>query len=547
MLAVLVLGVSAEPAAAQANYTYTVIDDLSDCYSAGAPALGNNGEAAFFVQCGAGNGVRKGDGVTSTSIYTYRGVLGDPYSIPDSVVSINDLGFVAFSGAPTGGGSTGYSILYGNGGPLTVVTDTSVQTQWEFVLRPSINNSQAVAFMAASSGAGSYNTVIRADGATFTTIAQPGMSAPGAGTIHQAFEPALNNGGQVEFSVNTLEGVPGIFRGSGGVLTKIVLGGAAGSFAGINDGGRIAFPVSGHLVQSGTGGKLTTIASAGGVFHHVGLGVAAINNSNAVAFWAQTQAGPSGVFVGDGIATQPVLQTGDVLPELGTVTWVGISEEAINDHGQVAFALQYDDGVSTKSAIVRADPILPQITQIKLAATVAGCKTASASVLLDRAAPPGGVVIDIDETNPAASAPTTLKIASNKTSGKFVVSTIPVSAKQTGTVTATLASSTQTKSLAVRPMGVQSVSLSPNPVVGGNGVTGTVTLECAAAPGDITVALSSKKPEVAQPAVPSLLFAAGTQTMTFQVDTSAVTANAIAKIAAKANGITKSKGLTVTP
>lgn len=88
---VVVLGVSAEPAAAQANYTYTVIDDTSNCYNVGTPALGNNGDAAFIANCGLDRVVRKGEGVTSTDIYTYRGVLGDLYSIPDSIVSINDL------------------------------------------------------------------------------------------------------------------------------------------------------------------------------------------------------------------------------------------------------------------------------------------------------------------------------------------------------------------------------------------------------------------------------------------------------------------------
>ena len=199
---------------------------------------------------------------------------------------------------------------------------------------------------------------------------------------------------------------------------------------------------TGNVVRSGTGGTLATIASSDAVFQSFG-GVAAINNSKAVAFWAQTHAGPSGIFVGDGILTQPVVQTGDVLPGLGTVTWVGIGEEAINDDGEVAFAVLYDDSGVIKSAIVRADPILPQISLLKLAAGVVGCKTIAANVVLDRVAPPGGVRIDIDNTNPAASAPATLKIGSNKTSGTFVISTTPVSSNQTGTITTTLASSAQ--------------------------------------------------------------------------------------------------------
>lgn len=546
---VVALVASAQPAAAQPRYTYTVIADTSSCNTVSAPVIGNNGEAAFIARCPTPQDsfvVRKGDGQILTDIYVWKIGVSGFYGVADpGILSINDQGVVAFSGGPTGGGSTGYAILFGDGGPLSVAADTSVQTQWKNVHRPSINNSLSVAFGAIpTSGPNIWNTVIRADGTVFTTIAEPGLSAPGAGTILDASEPALNNAGQVEFTVNTVEGVSGIFRGSGGTLTKIVTS-AGNAFSGINDAGRVAF-ASGNFVKSGTGGTLTTIAASGTLFHSF-TGVAAINNSNAVAFGAQTQAGPFGIFVGDGVVTQPVVQTGDVLSGLGAVTWVATSEEAINDAGQVAFGLQYNDGSGVKSAIVRADPILPQITQLKLNATVAGCKPASATVVLDRPAPPGGVVIEIEETNAAASAPATLKIASGKPSGTFKLSTTPVAAKATGTVTASLGSSEQSKPLTVRPMSVQSVTLNPTSVVGGNPVTGTVTLECAAAPGDITVLLASNKPGVAQPAVSSLLFTAGTKVMTFSINTTSVAASTTAKITAAANGITKSKNLTVTP
>ncbi len=541
-------GVPIQEAAVSANYTYTVIADVTNCYNVGSPAIGNNGEVAFIGNCPTPTEmrvVRKGDGVTSTDVYAYNAVTG-AYSIPDSIVSINDVGDVAFGGGPTGGGSTGYTILAGNGGPLTVVADTTVQTQWDQIARPSINNSGAVAFMAVASGTGSFNTVIRADGGgTFTTITEPGDPVPGGYTVHEAYEPALNNAGQVQISVNTTVGTgSGIYRGSGGPLTKIVVG-EGNAFSGINDDGRVAF-ASGNLVKSGAGGSLTTIALHGAVFLSFS-GVAAINNSNVVAFQAQTQAGPNGIFVGDGVLTQSVVQSGDVLPGLGTVMHVGMMEEAINDAGQVAFAVQYNDGEGLKSAIVRADPILPQISLLKFASTVPGCKNVAATVKLDRPTPPGGVLIDIDNTNPAASTPPSLRIASNKTSGKFVIAITPVGAPQAGAITTSLGSSTETEPLTVRPIGVQSLKLSPNPVVGGGTSTGTVTLECAAAPGDITVALSSTNPSVAQPDAPTLLFAAGTRTLTFPVNTSDVTTASIATIKATASGTTKKSKLTINP
>lgn len=110
----------------------------SDCSWAGAPALANDGEAAFVAHCGAGPGVRKSDGVTQTDILTPGD--GRPYAVEDAVVSIDDLGNVAFSAYFVGKGS--YGILYGSGGPLTVVVDTGEQSGWGGVSRPSINNSR---------------------------------------------------------------------------------------------------------------------------------------------------------------------------------------------------------------------------------------------------------------------------------------------------------------------------------------------------------------------------------------------------------------------
>ena len=534
-------GVPIEEAAASANYTYTVIDHDSNC-NHGGPVIGNNGEVAYMAVCSGGAPlVRKGDGTTITPVYTAG--PGAPYSLPDPIVSINDLGEVAFQGGP-GAGTTGDTILVGNGGPLTVVADTSIHTQWDFVARPSINNSDEVAFMAAKAGTGSYNTVTLAGSGGFTTIAEPGDPAPGAGTIHQAFEPALNNSGQVEFSVNSVEGIPGIYRGSGGALTKIVTGGAINSFNGINDSGRVAFGITSVGIKTGAGAGLTTIAAPDATFHFV-WPVAAINNSNAVAFTADTTSGASGVFVSDGLATQPVVQTGDVIPGLGTVTALATTEEAINDSGQVAFSVAYDDGEGPKSAIVRADPILPAIA-LKVAASATGCKKVNATVTLDRPAPPGGVVIDLTDTNPAASVPASLKIASTKTSGKFAVTVTPVASTQAGAITATLGSSIDTEPFSVKPISVQSLALAPNPVAGGNPVTATATLECAA-PYDTTLALSSSKLSVAQPAVASLLVPAGNKTGTFQVNTSSVAVSSAATIRASAHGVTKSKKLTVNP
>jgi hypothetical protein len=178
---------------------------------------------------------------------------------------------------------------------------------------------------------------------------------------------------------------------------------------------------------------------------------------------------------------------------------------------------------------------------------IAGCKAVTGTVALSAPAPAGGLVVSLDESLAAAAAPASVTIPEGKTSRTFKVKTTPVGVREEGTVSATYGATTLTKPLTVRPIGVQSISLTPNPVAGGNPVSGEVKLECKAAPASILVELGSTSPGVAEPAIPGVVIAQGAQTAPFMVTTADVAARATPKITAEANGITKSKKLTVTP
>ena len=342
------------------NYTYTVIADVSNCYNIGSPVLNNEGEAAFVANCGAPIGppggamvVRRGDGGGALAeIHTFGPT--STFGVSDSVISINDNGTVAFPGrANSSGGGVRYAILVGDGGPVSAVVDTDLHTQFGAMLRPSINNAGAVAFMAVTTTTG-YDSVVVATGGSFLTIAGPGSFSPSIGTLTAAKEPTLNNNGVVTFLG---QGVSNFahFTGNGGALTTIVIG-LSGSFNGINDLGRVAFLTNTGMVQIGDGGPLRTVVPPGTL---LGLGgTTAINEASLVAFGAQFPSGPHGVFIGPNPATDTVVKVGDVIPGLGTVIAVGVGEEAINDLGQVAFLVRCDRGDGTFPwAIVRADPV----------------------------------------------------------------------------------------------------------------------------------------------------------------------------------------------
>jgi hypothetical protein len=176
---------------------------------------------------------------------------------------------------------------------------------------------------------------------------------------------------------------------------------------------------------------------------------------------------------------------------------------------------------------------------------VAGCKSVTGTLRLTEPAPAGGVVVTLGDTLAAASTSASVKFLEGATVKTFLVKTVAVDARQSGTVSATLGGTTLSQSLTLRPIGVSSVSLTPTAVVGSQPVAGKATLECKAAPGAIAVDLASSNPAAAQPVAASLSVPQGMQSVSFDVMTAPVLSQTTANISGTAHGITKSKKLTV--
>jgi hypothetical protein len=93
---------------------------------------------------------------------------------------------------------------------------------------------------------------------------------------------------------------------------------------------------------------------------------------------------------------------------------------------------------------------------------------------------------------------------------------------------------------------LSSLTLSQTNVVGGNSVTGTVTLTAAAPAGGFVVSLSSSNPTIAS--VPaSITVAAGATSANFTASTTAVNDTQSATITATGGGVSRSVTLTVVP
>jgi hypothetical protein len=197
---------------------------------------------------------------------------------------------------------------------------------------------------------------------------------------------------------------------------------------------------------------------------------------------------------------------------------------------------------------VSAAPVGPVLSSLTLKKpTVAGCKPMTGTVTLSAPAPAGGAVVTLGETLASGSVPASVTIPAGATSKTFKVTTAARSDPEAGTVSATYGGTTLTKPLTIRPMSVLSIPITPTTLVGGGVSTGVVKLECKAGPGPILVEFGSTLPAVAGTTVPNVLIPVGAISAPVTVTTSPVTKTTKPKITATANGLTKSKTLTVTP
>jgi acetyl esterase/lipase len=203
-------------------------------------------------------------------------------------------------------------------------------------------------------------------------------------------------------------------------------------------------------------------------------------------------------------------------------------------------------GITKTATLTVQAPAVSALT-LSPSSFAGACQTSTGKVTLNAKAPAGGLVIQLANTDPAATVPATVTVPAGATSAGFPVSGVAVTSAQGGTVTASYGTSSRSAAVTVRPVGVLSLTLSPDPATGGTDVAGGVTLECAAAPGGVTVALSSSSASVATASPASLTIPAGASQGSFTVHTSTVTATASATIKAAANGVSKSLKLTVQP
>jgi hypothetical protein len=238
-------------------------------------------------------------------------------------------------------------VLWRNGGPLPFYNDATFgwhpedYDAWRASFGNSINpqDTTTVAFHATYDDPPKTG-VFAKRGGQLITIAKVGDTVPSTtSTLEGLGSDVAISETTIAFGASYAGGTQGIFTGSGGPLTTIAKTGdmtsvgplASFSFAPAISGNTVAFAASvgdGSTkgIFTGSGGELTTVVMTGdpapvGVFTSFDEYGLSMGSGGKVAFRATYDDGnKTGIFTGDGGDLTTVVQTGDDVPGVGTIT-----------------------------------------------------------------------------------------------------------------------------------------------------------------------------------------------------------------------------------
>ena len=314
--------------------TYPTINDLGDV---GFSANLGPDRTSIFRYTAATQGVTAiATAHRNNSNYSLSSVSGS---------AINNGGMVAFRGVLAS--TDERFIAVGNGG-APVYIDV-LPSQWEY-RDPVISGDMVAWRVGIGEGPSTLSVIKKGNALNQITIAAGSMVSPTFLEVGNGV--SISNTGNVSFNASPTGGGYGIYYGNGGQPIQV---------ADTNSEFAWFYPV-------------TAISEAG------------------IAFVSLLDYGGGGVFTGPNVLTDKVLAYGDTIAGLSlgaetTVQFVRLSNNGMNDYGQIAMSVDFTDGTSR---IIRADPfILPQIHEWWL--SVAVMKADQSSAMSQMVAMPGGV------------------------------------------------------------------------------------------------------------------------------------------------------------
>lgn len=176
---------------------------------------------------------------------------------------------------------------------------------------------------------------------------------------------------------------------------------------------------------------------------------------------------------------------------------------------------------------------------------VTGGSTVNGTVFLSGNAASSGVTVTLESNCPDVIVPASLSLASGQSQLSFSIKTLPVTSQKVATIIATSGAVSTAATLVVNPPTLQSLTLSPNQVSGGNTTTGAITLTGPASTGGILVKLASNSLKATLPA--SVRISSGKISATFMVKTAVVATLTTITLGASLGTATQTAALTIDP
>ena len=190
---------------------------------------------------------------------------------------------------------------------------------------------------------------------------------------------------------------------------------------------------------------------------------------------------------------------------------------------------------------------LPSISNFSLKSTsLIGGASTTGTVVLNSNAPTAGLTIGLASNQSSVTVPNSLYITGGNNIGTFTISTSASGSSVAAKITATLGATSVTDVLSVNAPSIQTLTLSPTSIIGGNSGSGTITLNTPAPQSGFLVALSSDQTYLTVPQ--SVTIAAGATSATFSYSTKTVAQITPVNVTATdPNGVVVKTTVSVTP
>lgn len=249
-------------------------------------------------------------------------------------------------------------------------------------------------------------------------------------------------------------------------------------------------------------------------------------------------------------ATDPATAIEMVIPPIytGNVNvYLDGSPASSENYRTTANGVKVRVGAAVKTVRVQNTVSLtPDLSSLSLnPGTIAGGLTSQGTVTLSGPAPAGGVTVSLSDNSTVTTLPASVTVPGGSSSTTFTITTTPVTASTSPTISAVYKGVTKTARLTVNPPALSSVSVNPGSVTGGTTSQGTVTLSGPATTGGVRVTLSDNSTAATLPA--SVTVPGGSSSTTFTITTLPVTSSRSVTITARYLLVTKTAALMVTP